>query len=244
MAVGLLTCRENDQIRLLEVVGASSGFQADGICRLRESYCGETLLSGRPLGIDHAGASEWRDHPAYRFIKMESYLGSPIRIGGEMCGTLCLLDPEPREEPFTARDFEKLRLLVERVEAILAFHEEEVRLDGVLQRLSATRGQDFFGTFAQSLAQALEVRHVFIGEFVDDRNCRLRSVAWWDESKLGKQFEYDLAGSPCENLAAGEFFRCAAGIRNLFPNDQLVRRFFGESYLGIPIVAEDECLVP
>ena len=119
MALALLTRVEKDQIRVLEVVGASGAFRADDVCGVRESYCGETLLSGRPLGIEHAAASEWRDHPAYRFIQMESYLGSPIRIGGEMSGTLCLLDPEPRKEPFNARDFEKLRLLVERVEAIL-----------------------------------------------------------------------------------------------------------------------------
>ena len=148
MALALLTRVAKDQILVLEVVGASGAFRADDVCGVRESYCGETLLSGRPLGIDHAAASEWRDHPAYRFIQMESYLGSPIRIGGEMSGTLCLLDPEPRKELFSARDFEKLRLLVERVEAIVDFHEEEVRLDGVLQRLSAARGQDFFGTTA------------------------------------------------------------------------------------------------
>ena len=73
MALALLTRVEKDQIRVLEVVGASGAFRADDVCGVRESYCGETLLSGRPLGIEHAAASEWRDHLLFITLNREDF---------------------------------------------------------------------------------------------------------------------------------------------------------------------------
>jgi len=54
---------------------------------LATTYCAHTLEAGGPTGFHLAGQSSIRDHPCYQTMGLESYLGCPIRVDGEVYGT-------------------------------------------------------------------------------------------------------------------------------------------------------------
>ena len=62
------------------------------------TYCTHTLAAGGPTGFAHVGESAIADHPCYRTQGMEAYLGTPIRVDGEVYGTLNFSAPEARDD--------------------------------------------------------------------------------------------------------------------------------------------------
>jgi len=53
--------------------------------------------------------------------------------------------------------------------------------------------------------------------------------------KLGKNIEYDVAGTPCEKTVAGEFTYYPKNTQQLFPGDEYLVDLGVESYCGVPL---------
>jgi signal transduction histidine kinase/DNA-binding response OmpR family regulator len=102
---------------------------------------------------------------------------------------------------------------------------------------AAQTGAAFFREFVRRLADALESRYAFASRFEDD-NTRAHVIALWDGTRLQEGLEYPLAGSPCENVLAGDIVAYNAGVADLFPaeRDELLQ-MGAESYLAIPLKA-------
>jgi len=83
---------------------AGSTFEVGG------TYCSHTLRAHAPTGFHHAGRSSIREHPCYQSFGLEAYLGCPVRVGGEVYGTLNFSRPEPTR-PFTPDDYALINLI-------------------------------------------------------------------------------------------------------------------------------------
>jgi PAS domain S-box-containing protein len=68
---------------------------------LSETYCQETITSDDILGIYDAAATGRGDHPIAERLGISCYAGGKITVGEELYGTLCFLNADPRERPFT-----------------------------------------------------------------------------------------------------------------------------------------------
>lgn len=115
-------------------------------------------------------------------------------------------------------------------------HSEQV-LRLILKGTASTIGEDFFRSLVRSLAQALHVRYALISACVDTAATRVRTVAFWQGTEFGENFEYDLVDTPCEQVVSGkgcQFY--AADIQSLFPNDSALKDWQAESYLGIALL--------
>lgn len=66
---------------------------------VRTTICDEIRESGQRVIIDHvAGHDEWRTHHTPVLYGFQSYASLPIILdGGAFYGTLCAIDPEPRQ---------------------------------------------------------------------------------------------------------------------------------------------------
>ncbi|MBL8473370.1 MAG: PAS domain-containing protein [Rhodocyclaceae bacterium] len=107
----------------------------------------------------------------------------------------------------------------------------ECILDAVVEGTSGTWGRDFFRALVRHFARALEVPCAFITECADYPPTRLRTLAIWSEAGATDNFEYDLAGTPCENVVLGaRSFFCPDGVGARFPAEAGY-----EGYLGLPI---------
>ncbi|OYX70628.1 MAG: hypothetical protein B7Y95_15175 [Rhizobiales bacterium 32-66-11] len=81
---------------------------------LEATFVVEAIRTGHAISCPHVARDlVLRGHPIYADTKLESYLGAPIRIGDEIIGALSLLDPTPRDHPFSPDSVALLELLAE-----------------------------------------------------------------------------------------------------------------------------------
>lgn len=111
----------------------------------------------------------------------------------------------------------------------------QVVLDAVVEGTSGAHGADFFPAMVKHFARALQVDCAFVTECADDPVTRLRTLAFWSAGEMRENFEYALAGTPCEAVVHGR--------QTCFHRQDLASRFpleaGFEAYLGMPIVASD-----
>jgi formate hydrogenlyase transcriptional activator len=96
-------------------------------------------------------------------------------------------------------------------------------------------GAEFFGTLVRNLSLELEVPYAFIAEFADSPQ-RVRSLAYWAQGELAENFEFDLAGTPCEAVVRGDICHHPRGVAAKFPSDVWLSDIGAESYLGVPLL--------
>jgi PAS domain S-box-containing protein len=105
--VGFLSRIDADagDFEVVEAEGNHPLIHAGAESVLEETYC--RRLTGPdadpPVAIRDAGV-EMAGDPAYEKFGLGCYLGAEIRVNGELYGTLCFADEEPRHEPFSDAD--------------------------------------------------------------------------------------------------------------------------------------------
>ncbi len=113
MDIGVLSYVEGDRYQVIATQLPNNINAKGAILDLRQTYCHEALQAKQPFGILSAGASQWRDHPAYEAFKLEAYIGAPVVVAGNVYGTLSFSSYTPRQKPFKALDKELLRLMAQ-----------------------------------------------------------------------------------------------------------------------------------
>lgn len=108
--------------------------------------------------------------------------------------------------------------------------------DELLQLLAASlsraRGEDFFPVLAEHLGAMLGARETLICELAPAR--RARTLAAWRQGGAIPNYEYDLAGTPCARVCAGEHLLIAIDpgeFPDAPPNSA--------GYFGMPLAAKD-----
>ncbi len=76
-------------------------------------------------------------------------------------------------------------------------------LRAIVEGTATATGTEFFFALVRELAQALNVRHAFVSELLENK-VRVRTLAFWFDGKLTDNIEFDLDGSPCEIVIRGE----------------------------------------
>jgi len=100
---------------------------------------------------------------------------------------------------------------------------------------AAETGAAFFRELVKRLALALDSRYAFVSRFCD-ANTRVHVLAFWDGAQLQENFDYPLAGSPCEHVLGGEIVAFDDNIQQLFPAErETLREMAAQSYLAIPL---------
>jgi PAS domain S-box-containing protein len=117
--------------------------------------------------------------------------------------------------------------------------EQKIEADRALLRLAqGTRdmaGESFFELLVADLASALRIDRAFIGLRRLDAPDRIRTLAAHERGRAAKNFEYEIQGSPCECILAGEICVFASGIQPQFPEDRALVDQGWDSYAGAPI---------
>ncbi|MFO1503484.1 MAG: sigma 54-interacting transcriptional regulator [Steroidobacteraceae bacterium] len=112
-----------------------------------------------------------------------------------------------------ARDFELLRQIIE----------------GTADAI----GNDYFEKLVEGLARAMGTNHAFISQFTPPE--RIRTMAFWSHGRIVDNLEYDLPGTPCEEVFEGGFCYYPSGLQQRYPETEPGI----ESYIGVPLKARD-----
>lgn len=110
-------------------------------------------------------------------------------------------------------------------------------LRAIVEGTAQTTGDDFFRALVRNLSIATGVKNAFIAEFADSKT-RVRTLAFWADGECVANQEWDLAGTPCEEVLSGTLCHYPAEVEKRFPKEVGV-----ESYLGVPLRDASGCIL-
>jgi signal transduction histidine kinase len=135
----------------------NNDIQAGASCPLEESYCRRTINQDSALTVQHAGEDGWEDDAAYQRFGLETYIGSKVVLDGEISGTFCFADQEPRSRPFTDGEETFVELMAEWVSYELFQQQAKEQL-----RKQRDQLENFANALSHDLRNPLNVVHGFL----------------------------------------------------------------------------------
>ncbi|MCH7780920.1 MAG: PAS domain S-box protein [Acidobacteria bacterium] len=112
---------------------------------------------------------------------------------------------------------------------------EERALQLIAEGTASGTDATFFQAAVRHLVQTLEVRCACITECTGPAPARARVMAWWWSETRDDTPEYEVAGTPSEEVFKGNLVFQSSGVRQSYPRDPLLAELGAESYLGIPL---------
>lgn len=123
--------------------------------------------------------------------------------------------------------------------APLANLETDAALRAILEGTATDTGEQFFASLVRNLAKALGTHGAWVTEYFPERR-RLRALAFWMDGQWIKDYEVDIAGSPCEQVIDTQrLVHFPDRLLELYPNEPDVMAIGAVSYMGAPLLGTD-----
>jgi len=106
-------------------------------------------------------------------------------------------------------------------------------LRAIVEGTARHTGQEFFQSLVRHLAAAVGTRYAFVAEFAG--GTMARTLAFWFRDHIADNIEWDVTGTPCEDVVRGNLCHHPAGVSQQFPADRLLVDWGIASYLGVPL---------
>src|SRR5215831_13425383 len=106
-------------------------------------------------------------------------------------------------------------------------------LRAIVEGTAGHTGQEFFQSLVPHLAAAVGTRYAFVAEFAG--GTKERTLAFWFRDRITDNIEWDVIGTPCEDVVRGNLCHYPTGVRDRFPDDRPMVEWGIESYLGVPL---------
>jgi PAS domain S-box-containing protein len=124
------------------------------------------------------------------------------------------------------------------IEKSLGDADENAVLRQILEGTAKETGERFFAALVEQLAKALGTYGAWVTIWHGDQ--RLRAVAFWLGEHLVPDYEYDLAGTPCEPVFRdGRLVHVPDRVVDLYPRDHDLGSMGAVSYMGVPLLDLD-----
>ena len=105
--------------------------------------------------------------------------------------------------------------------------------------VGARTGEDFFAEMVKHVSEALGTKGVWVTEWLPESR-RLRALAFWYDGAPFGDYEYSVAGTPCEPVVQTcDLFHVEDRVIELFPNDPDLGPMNAVAYMGIPLLDTD-----
>ena len=177
-------------------------------------------------------------HPAYWFAGVEQALTAlvscctALQMATLLPQFLALKTPEQLE----AVNRELQHQIVERQQA-------EQILQNIVVATSSVTGEEFFPALVENLAKALDVTYVIVSEKFND-SFELKTLAIWGEGKIRDKIEYNFLNLPCGAVINEEkILYYPQKIQETFPDKTILQKMKAESYLGMPLLDENQQVI-
>ncbi|MFC7019112.1 MULTISPECIES: PAS domain S-box protein [Haloarcula] len=137
LGYGFLTRIDDGTQHIVEALGTHEALQSGASAPLEEAYCRKTVVADGLVGVENAPSEGWEDDPAYQRFDLHCYLGGKIEVDGEVYGTVCFADSEPRDQPFSQFERTFVELLIQWLEFELQHEQQEAVLRTARDELSS-----------------------------------------------------------------------------------------------------------
>ena len=96
--------------------------------------------------------------------------------------------------------------------------DELAALRAIVEGTARHTGQEFFQSLVRHLAAAVGTRYAFVAEFAG--GTRARTLAFWFRDRITDNVEWDVIGTPCEEVVRGNLCHHSCGVKDGFPEDK------------------------
>lgn len=118
--------------------------------------------------------------------------------------------------------------------------EEEMVMNQAVGFVNSYQGQNFFYDTCLFINRVLEVKYVLIGKVVSDTYTEVQTLGYTKDDVCLPDYKYKLQFTPCENVLFNHTCFYPNDIQNMFPDDEELKLFNIESYMGIALSDKDE----
>lgn len=125
LSIGVLARVQDSRYQIVHSISPGNALPAGTEFATCDTYCAEALKLSDAVSFEEAGATSRRDASAYRKFGLEAYLGTPVRVNGDIWGTLCFAGQQAHPRLFTSGDRELLRLMAQWVGGEIARRQAE-----------------------------------------------------------------------------------------------------------------------
>nr|MBP9211488.1 GAF domain-containing protein [Bacteroidota bacterium] len=123
MECGIISRISQRQYHILAVSDDAGAFVRGSIYDLGDTFCSDVIEKRTAVLYDHVGAMETQcHHPAYRSLKLESYISAPVFVDGEVFGTINFSSTRVRSDGFLSEDKEVIEMLADDIGKALSLY--------------------------------------------------------------------------------------------------------------------------
>jgi hypothetical protein len=116
---------------------------------------------------------------------------------------------------------------------------EDTALRNIVEGTASETGERFFAALVENLAKALKTHGSWVTEYIEESR-RLRMLAYWVDGHFAEDYEYDIAGTPCERVIDSVSLQLfSENLMAQFPDDPDLEPFGAISYMGVPLLDTD-----
>ncbi len=114
--------------------------------------------------------------------------------------------------------------------------DEDAALRMILEGTATETGENFFVSLVENLAKALGTEGAWVTEYFPEKR-RLRGLAFLMNGEWVHNYEFDIAGTPCETVIdRSRLVHFPDRLLDLYPGDPGLREKGFVSYLGVPLL--------
>lgn len=105
------------------------------------------------------------------------------------------------------------------------------------QSLNFSKDESFFNDCLINLSDLFGAKFAFIGLFANPEKTKIQTYAVLADDKFVDNFEYDLEGTPCQDVINLKEELIGDGAAEKYPDDELLIQMGVESYFGAPLIS-------
>ncbi len=113
--------------------------------------------------------------------------------------------------------------------------DEDAVLRNIIEGTVTHTGEEFFRSLVENLSLALGTEGAWITEYISETR-KLRGLAFIMGGKWIEDYEYDIAGTVCEEVIIDDkFVHYPENIIDFFPDNPILKELNAVSYMGVPL---------
>jgi PAS domain S-box-containing protein len=117
--------------------------------------------------------------------------------------------------------------------------DEDAALRAIIEGTATETGEGFFAALVENLAKAMNTHGAWVTEYIKESR-RLRALAFWLGGEFVHDYEYDIAGTPCEAvIESASLVHYPDNMIELFPNNSTLKEIGVVSFMGVPLMDLD-----
>lgn len=136
MQFGIISRIRDDAYTVSVQVCPNGEFHDGQELALEQTPCAITLNDGDVVAIQRMSDSAYAQHPAHTEFHLESYIGVPLWVEGDVYGTVSFSSLSARHLTFDAQDKDFMRLLARWMGSVIAHWLQEARQRELYQRFT------------------------------------------------------------------------------------------------------------